>query len=748
VTEKKNSSGRANDLRKRAEEKVRANEAKALDTPSVKDVRRVLHELHVHQIELEMQNEELCRVQAELETSRARYFDLYDLAPVGYFTLSEKGLIQEANLAGVALLRVTRGDLAKQPVSHFILSEDQDIYYRYRKQLVETGAPQVYELRMLRADATSFWAQIETTIAQNADGAAVCRVVVSDISDRKQAEEALWKANERLEQRVRERTAELEATNKFLERANCLAESANRAKSEFLANMSHEIRTPMTAILGFCDLLAFPNVSQSEQREFVEEIQRNGKALLKLIGDILDLSKIEAEKLTLEKTEYHLRQIIDDVMPVVWIQAEQKKLAVNVDYRFPLPETIHTDPVRLCQILLNLTSNAVKFTAQGSLCLTIRCLREADGLAKMQFVVSDTGIGIPADRIGGLFQPFMQVDGSASRRYGGTGLGLAISKRLAKALGGEIEVASELGKGSAFTLTIDPGSLDGVRMLQSPQAIVAAGVEPLPNGPEPLLRGRLLLVEDDPSIQRIVRQLLKKMGLEVTVAGNGQLACDLAEKSKAEGMPYDLILMDIQMPKMNGYETTQWFHQHGWQVPIVALTAHTMVGDREKCLAAGCDDYIAKPIDVARLRHVLASYLGQKTASADQMSDGEKAATKSVDFSKNGPSAADMATRTDETFAAGLPTLVEIIKNALFERDFRRLAEMARQIEGAAAHGFFRIADAACVVHQQATEEQDLERLQTTVGELVELCNRAASKKGGELNSIDCQLMTCAAGGQ
>ena len=741
-------SNQADDLRLRAEEEAWADGDATPDMLSPGETRQVLHELQVHQIELEMQNEELRRAQVELEASRTRYFDLYDLAPVGYFTVSEQGLILEANLAGAGFLGVTRSDLAKQPISRFILPEDQDSYYRHRKQLFETGTPQAYELRMLHADETSFWTRVETTAAQDAAGAAICRVVLSDISERKRAEEALRKANEGLEQRVRERTAELEATNKCLEKANSLAESANRAKSEFLANMSHEIRTPMTAILGFSDLLACPNVPESEQREFVEEIQRNGRVLLKLIGDILDLSKIEAEKLTLEKVEYRLRQIIDDIMPVVRIQAERKNLVVNVDYRFPLPETIHTDPVRLCQILLNLTSNAIKFTAHGSLCLTIRCTREANGPAKMQFAVSDTGIGIPADRISGLFQPFMQVDGSASRHYGGTGLGLAISKRLAKALGGEIEAVSELGDGSTFTLTIDPGSLQGVRMLQSPQAFFDADVEPLPDGPEPLLRGRLLFAEDEPSVQRIVRGLLEKMGLEVTIAGDGRMACDLAERSKAEGRPYDLILMDIQMPKMNGYEATRWLHQHGWRGPIVALTAHAMVGDREKCLAAGCDDYIAKPIVVTRLRDVLASYLGRKAVSADRRPEGEAVAAQSADFFKNGPSDADMATQTAEAFSGRLPMWVEIIKNALVERDLHRLAEIARQLKGAAAaYGFSQIADAARATQQQVAEEQDLERLQTTVGELVDLCMQTSSKEVAKPNSIKRQLTACAARG-
>ena len=228
----------------------------------------------------------------------------------------------------------------------------------------------------------------------------------------------------------------------------------------------------------------------------------------------------------------------------------------------------------------------------------------SDGSARMQFAVSDTGIGIPSEKIGELFQPFMQVDGSASRRYGGTGLGLVISKRLATALGGDIEVVSELGKGSTFTLTIDAGPLQGVRMLQSPELTVAAEEGSSSEEQKPMLQGRVLLVEDVPGVQFVLGCILRKLNLQVEIAEDGLAACQMAEKSKAEGKPYDLILMDIQMPKMNGYEATHWLRHHGWQGPIVALTAHAMVGDREKCLEAGCNDYLSKPVNATELRDV------------------------------------------------------------------------------------------------------------------------------------------------
>jgi CheY-like chemotaxis protein len=324
---------------------------------------------------------------------------------------------------------------------------------------------------------------------------------------------------------------------------------------------------------------------------------------LGLLTDILDLSRIEAGKTTLEKADYPLRQIMEDVMSAVGLRAEEKGLSLKVDYGAALPEVIHTDPLRLRQILVNLVGNAVKFTDRGEVRIAVRCLRTADRAAKIQFAVSDTGIGIAAERIVDLFQPFTQVDTSSTRLYGGTGLGLAISRRLAKALGGDIEVVSQYGKGSTFTLSIEAGLPEAI---QGPPAV---GEEPTPDPQQPGLQGRVLLAEDVPDVQHVVARILRVGNVQVETAENGRVACEMAEKSRAEGRPYDLILMDIRMPEMDGYAATQWLREHGWEGPIVALTAYAMAGDREKSLAAGCNDYVAKPLAARELRELLARYL-------------------------------------------------------------------------------------------------------------------------------------------
>ncbi len=505
------------------------------------------------------------------------------------------------------------------------------------------------------------------------------------------------------------------------------AEAANRAKSEFLANMSHEIRTPMTAILGFSNLLASPNLPRREQREFLAGIQRNGKALLELISDILDLSRIEADRLTLEKADCFLRQIIDDVLSVVQVRAEEKGLRLNVDYAFPLPQTIHTDPVRLRQILTNLIGNAVKFTERGAVRMTVRCTGEIDGAGRVQFAISDTGIGIPAHKIAELFQPFMQVDASASRRYGGTGLGLAISGQLAKALGGEIDVASELGQGSTFTLTIDVGPLAGVPMLQSGQAMTPSSKESSPASPPIPLHGRVLLVEDVASIQLVLATVLRQMNLEIEIAEDGLVACQIAEKSRAAGNAFDLILMDIQMPRLNGYEATRWLRQHGWRGPIVALTAHARAGDREKCLEAGCDDYIAKPMTTTGLREMLARYLGPEPLPADQPAAAETVATEPMSLFVGDLLDPIRVAALIAAFRGELSSRAERIERAAQQHDRKGLLDLTHQLKGTAGvYGFTTIAETAGSLCDRLRADDELKVLEAAVSELVQRCRQAA----------------------
>jgi signal transduction histidine kinase/CheY-like chemotaxis protein len=390
------------------------------------------------------------------------------------------------------------------------------------------------------------------------------------------------------------------------------AETANRAKSEFLANMSHEIRTPMTAIMGYAELLR-DNALHADDAAAAETIRRNGEHLLEIINGILDLSKIEAGKLPLDRAACSPAAIVANVVSLMRVRADAKKLPLTVRCLGPIPETIHTDALRLRQILFNLLGNAIKFTESGGVQLLVRLAQPAAAPPVLQFQVVDTGIGMNPGQVAALFQPFSQGDAAVNRRFGGTGLGLAISRRLAEMLGGTIAVESAPSQGSTFTLSIDPGPLDAVPMLEHPGEAVSgiAAVQSCPPVGRRLPDCRILLAEDGPDNQRLIAFLLSKAGAVVSVAENGQLALEQALDAVEEGRPFDVILMDMQMPLLDGYQATRQLRARGYSRPIIALTAHAMAEDRQKCLDAGCNDYLSKPVDRNALLDIVARHVEQ-----------------------------------------------------------------------------------------------------------------------------------------
>jgi PAS domain S-box-containing protein len=406
-----------------------------------------------------------------------------------------------------------------------------------------------------------------------------------------------------------------------IEFARQAAEDANQTKSEFLANMSHEIRTPMTAILGFADLLLEQDQQSEETHESVETIRRNGQHLLAIINDILDISKIEAGKMQMEAVPTSVWTIAAEVVSLMRVRAVARKIDLELSFEGPLPRLVRSDPMRLRQILLNLLGNAIKFTNEGSVRLVVREERHNSGRPMVAFDVIDTGIGIEPERLSLLFQPFTQIDSSSTRRFGGTGLGLTISRRLAKMLGGDIHVESEPNVRTRFTVLLDPGPLADAQYITSLEEAIVADTSPdetpQRTPPEPAsgtLTGRVLLAEDGPDNQRLISHFLRQAGLEVEVACNGKVACEMLARAEDQGEGFDLVLMDMQMPEMDGYAATGALRERGCTLPIVALTAHAMAGDREKCLQAGCDDYATKPIDRRALIALLQEHLGRAVA--------------------------------------------------------------------------------------------------------------------------------------
>ena len=394
------------------------------------------------------------------------------------------------------------------------------------------------------------------------------------------------------------------------------AESANQAKSEFLANMSHEIRTPMTAILGFADVLlecGDLDNAPPHRIEAAETIKRNGEYLLGVINDILDLSKVEAGKMSVEHIACSPCGIVAEIASLMNVKANARGLVFKVEYAGAVPETINTDPLRLRQILINMIGNAIKFTDAGSVSLVTRWVDEADH-PFMQFDVVDTGIGMTEEQTGRLFTPFTQADTSTTRRFGGTGLGLAISKRFAQMLGGDIAVVdSQPGAGTRMRVTVATGPTVDTRMIADPRAATTVTPEspgPHADGASPSLEGyRILLAEDGPDNQRLISYLIRKAGAQITVVENGRLAADAALAARDGAEPFDVVLMDMQMPVMDGYEATRLLRRDGYAAPIIALTAHAMASDRDKCLKAGCDDYAVKPINRVKLIETILNHV-------------------------------------------------------------------------------------------------------------------------------------------
>jgi signal transduction histidine kinase/CheY-like chemotaxis protein len=389
--------------------------------------------------------------------------------------------------------------------------------------------------------------------------------------------------------------ASLEHQNHELLLAREAADESNRFKSEFLANMSHEIRTPMTAILGYTDVLLEENWGRRSTLDALGILKRNGEHLLELINDILDLSKIEAGKLTVEPVACDPRQIVEEVATLMQPRAEAKGLCMRLELDTGLPPWIVTDPLRLRQILLNLVGNAVKFTDQGEVVMAADWAA-LGGAGELTISVRDTGIGMSVANLEALFQPFRQADSSTTRRFGGTGLGLAISRRLARRLGGDVTVDSTLGTGSIFRLTLTAAATSGPT---GEAALLEHRVAPLPD--QGLADCRVLLAEDGPDNQRLITLVLERAGARVTLAATGEDAARLAHYAWERDQPYDVILMDMQMPLLDGYGATRLLRAQGYPGPIIALTANAMSGDRETCLAAGCDDYATKPIDRPQL---------------------------------------------------------------------------------------------------------------------------------------------------
>ncbi|MCZ6795011.1 MAG: ATP-binding protein [Planctomycetota bacterium] len=499
------------------------------------------------------------------------------------------------------------------------------------------------------------------------------------------------------------------------------AEAANRAKSQFLANMSHEIRTPLNAILGFANLLhENADSDEEERRDWLRTIRRSGKHLLKLINDVLDISKIEAGHVEVDHVVCTPHAIIGEVVSMLRSRAVEKGLSLELHYDSSMPAMITSDPTRLRQILTNLVGNAVKFTDRGQVRLNVRLVGEGED-SRLRISITDTGVGIPEEQQEAIFDPFVQADTSVTREFGGTGLGLAIAKRIAEALGGSITVESRVGEGTTFVLEVETGSLDGVEMISDPmsESVIEVNAPKTPAGPR--LHGRILLVEDGETNRKLIRLVLRRAGAEVVLAENGKIGVEKATSEK-----FDVILMDMQMPVMDGYTATRTLREQGITTPIIALTAHAMRGDDEKCKAAGCVGYLTKPVEPGLLTSTVAELLDPDAGDGPSESAGstEESAPSSTRLVSSLPLDDPEFREIVEEFVETLHEKLQEIRHAWETRNFDGLARLAHWLKGAGGTAGFHEFTKPAARFEWLAREKDESKLEEAIARLEELTER------------------------
>jgi len=629
---------------------------------------------------------------SRLEESERRYRRYVERNAAGFLRNRLDGEWLECNDSLVRMLGYdSQADLKAHRVPEIYETPEE------RKRVIEllqaNGVLNGHELRYRRKDGAVMWALLNLTLVTE-DGEELIEGTAIDITERK-----------RMEKEIRA--------------AQHAAEAGNRAKSRFLANMSHEMRTPMNGILGMTRLLLATKLS-AEQRHYAEVVLNSGDSLLTLINRILDLSKIEAGKVVLEEADFELDRLLSAATQALAMEARSKGLEFTVTVAPGAPRFLRGDAARLRQVIANLAANAVKFTSKGGVRIEVEAAGEEGGAATLRFTVRDTGIGIAAELEGKLFSPFMQADESTTRKFGGTGLGLSISKQLVGLMGGQIGFESAPPQGACFWFT--------AVLEQQVKPSAAAGEEraartcPHPPAACRAREARILLAEDNPVNRDVMLAILNQIGFRADAVGNGWEAVQALQSAR-----YDLVLMDCQMPEMDGYEATRLIRDPATgagdpRVAIVAVTASAMRGDREKCIAAGMDDYLAKPVEPESLDRILEKWLCRKlcaSAASQAKEAGDAAVFDSAALLKRLTGKQALADKIVQAFLEAAPAQLASLRLRLAERDGAAARREAHTLKGAAAtvsapalRGLALQAEQAAAAEEWSRAEETLPRME------------------------------------
>jgi PAS domain S-box-containing protein len=648
------------------------------------------------------------RVEKQLAESQERLRGIIETAMDAIITVDDQLIVTLFNPAAERMFQWQALEIIGTPLGRIIpprfhANLAEHIHLSGKSEVTARALAGADPLVGLRCDGIEF--PIEATISHiTVGGQKLYTAMVRDISEHVRVESKLAKAME-------------------------AAEAANRTKSEFLANMSHEIRTPMTAILGFAEMLQNKSPKECSEIGCVQIIRRNALHLLELINEILDLSKIEASEMTIESIACDLPEMLSDVIALMRSRASEKSLGFGITFAGPIPRLIQIDPTRLRQILVNLLGNAIKFTTIGNIHLKVSDKGAGSDRIVLRIEVIDSGIGMTNEQMARLFQPFTQGDESITRKFGGTGLGLTISRHLARLLNGDITVLSGFGIGSTFILEVDGGPSTEVEMLKNltEDTLPVRARDAVHHSIS--LKGRILLVEDGRDNQRLLHTLLTDAGAVVAIADNGQIGVQLATTE-----PFDLILMDMQMPVMDGYAATSELRRLGIKTPIIALTAFAMAEDRVRCIAIGCTAYLSKPVDEDTLLETVGRHLAGAALVAPVI-ETKKSGVSTLDEAAPDNTVGDTITssfadnprmkKIIPAFVDRLPAEVQKMIDLLDSKDMPALKRVVHQLLGACGgYGFDPVTEPARRAEESIKTNIALDLIAEQVNSLIEVIRR------------------------